>query len=65
MNVYFQKFNTRPPWCLDTHLVLDTDFIKFVADQLNFIFQVNKTPEVTPSGFWETMKAFISGENFL
>ena len=63
MNVYFQKFvNIRPPWRLDTHLLLDTDFIKFVSEQLEFFFQVNKTPEITASGLWETMKAFIRGE---
>lgn len=63
MNVYFQKFvDTRPPWCLDTHLLLDTDFIKFVSEQLIFFFQVNKTPEITASVLWETMKAFIKGE---
>ena len=43
MNVYFQKsVNTRPPWCLDTHLLFDTDFNKFVSEQLEFFFKLTK-----------------------
>lgn len=42
--------------------MFDTDFIDFVSKQLEFFFQVNKTPGVTASLVWETMKAFIRGE---
>ena len=43
MNVYFQKFvNTRPLWCLDTHLLLDADFVKFVSEQLAFFFGLTR-----------------------
>lgn len=63
MHLYFQKYiNSRPPWCLDMHFLLETDFIKFISDQLEFFFQVNTTPEVTALVLWETMKAFIRGE---
>lgn len=32
MNIYFQKFIAiRPPWHLNTRLLLETDFVKFVS----------------------------------
>lgn len=63
LNIYFQKFtSTRPSWRLDTHLLLDKDFVNFVSQQLDFFFRVNKTPDVTASVLWGTMKAFIRGE---
>lgn len=63
MKISFQKFNNmRPPWRLDTHLLLDNDFVNFLSERIDFFFQINKTPEVTASVLWETMKAFIRGE---
>lgn len=63
MHVYFQKYiNSRTPWRLDAHFLLDTDFIKCISERLEFFFQVNKTPGVTASLLWETMKVLIRGE---
>lgn len=64
VNIHFQKFNnSQPSLRLDTQLLLDKDFIRFVAERLEFYFQINKTQGITAAVLWEAMKAFISGEN--
>lgn len=39
VNIHFQKFNNSgPSWRLDTQLLLDKDFVRFVAEHLVFYF---------------------------
>lgn len=50
------------PWCLNTRLLLDDDFVNFVYQQVDFFVSLNKTPDVSALVLWEALKAYIRGE---
>lgn len=52
----------RAPWRLNTRLLLNDNFVKFVSQQINFFVSLNKTPDVSASVLWEALKAYIRGE---
>lgn len=63
MVVAFQAaINLRPPWRLNTHLLSNEDFVNFVSNQIDFFLSTNKTPNISASILWETLKAYIRGE---
>ena len=63
MNVYFKDFRTtRPPWRLNTRLLSSEGFVNFVSNQIDVFLSFNKTPDVSASLLWESLKAFIRGE---
>lgn len=53
---------TRPPWRLNTRMLSDEHFVEFVSNQIDVFISTNKTSDVSPSLFWETMKAYLRGQ---
>lgn len=53
---------SRPPWRLNTQMLSNESFVKFISDQIDFFISTNKTPNMAASTIWETMKAYIRGE---
>lgn len=51
-----------PPWDLNTRLLFNEDFVKFVSNQIDFFLTTNRTPGISASLLWETLKAYIRGE---
>ncbi|KAA0701525.1 LINE-1 reverse transcriptase -like protein [Triplophysa tibetana] len=57
-----ERGRTCPPWRLNTRLLSNEDFVKFVSNQIDFFLTTNRTPGISASLLWETMKAYIRGE---
>ena len=49
------------PWRYSTFLNHDPNFEEFLKKQLDYFFEVNKTPDVSPGLLWDTMKAYVRG----
>uniref|UniRef100_A0A4W5RYX9 Reverse transcriptase domain-containing protein n=1 Tax=Hucho hucho TaxID=62062 RepID=A0A4W5RYX9_9TELE len=63
MEVAFQNVdNQRPPWRLKTQLLSNEHFVNFVLSQIDFFMITNRTPNISASTLWETLKAYIRGE---
>lgn len=46
-------------WQLDTLLLADSDFVKFITEEIDFFLQVNQTGDISASTLWETLKAYL------
>lgn len=59
-------FNLKPKqfnfWRLDTLLLADEKFCKYISESITFFYDTNKNEETTPSLLWDTMKAFLRGK---
>lgn len=63
MNICFKNFTSmHAPWHLNTHLLLNDNFVNFVSQQVDFFVSLSKTPDVSASVLWEALKAYIRGE---
>ena len=63
LELYIQERDrTCPPWRLNTRLLSDEDFVKFVSNQIDFFLTTNRTPGISASLLWETLKVYIRGE---
>uniref|UniRef100_A0A669BLX6 Uncharacterized protein n=1 Tax=Oreochromis niloticus TaxID=8128 RepID=A0A669BLX6_ORENI len=49
-------------WQLDPLLLADSDFVKFITEQIDFFLQVNSTDGISASTLWETLKAYLRGQ---
>lgn len=60
------RFNLKPKqfrfWRLDTLLLADEEFCKYVSDSITFFYDINRNDETSPSLLWDTMKAFLRGK---
>lgn len=45
------------PWCFNPLLLSDQNFTEFISSQIAFFFNTNRTPGISYSALWETMKA--------
>lgn len=54
--------NARPSWRLNTGLLSNEDFVTFISQQINFFLEINRTPGISSSLLWETLKAYLRGE---
>lgn len=50
------------PWRLNTLLLSDEDFIKFISSEIISFVEYNQTPGIHPSTVWESMKAYLRGQ---
>lgn len=63
MKVFFKDFTAmRAPWRLNTHLLTNEGFVDFVSKQIDYFLSFNKTPDVSASLLWDSLKAYIRGE---
>ena len=63
MKIRFQNVSTtRAPWRLNTRLLSNEGFVEFVSKRIDYFLSFNKTPDVSASLLWESLKAFIRGE---
>lgn len=63
MEVVFQTANNqRPPWRLNTQLLSNENFINFASAQIDFFMDTNRTPGISASTLWETLKVYLRGE---
>lgn len=62
MNIHFKGSNNPAPWRFNNRLLSNKDFVEFISKQIDFFLSVNKTPDVSVSVLWETLKAYIRGE---
>lgn len=54
--------DARPSWRLNTALLSNEDFGTFISQQINFFLETNRTPGISSSLLWETLKAYLRGE---
>lgn len=50
------------PWRFNTRLLASDKFVKMISDQIDFFLSLNKTPDISASVLWETLKAYIRGQ---
>ena len=63
MKIRFQNVSTtRAPRRLNTRLLSNEGFVEFVSKRIDYFLSFNKTPDVSASLLWESLKAFIRGE---
>lgn len=63
MNIHFKgSDNNRAPWRFNNRLLSNEGFVELISNQIDFFLSVNKTPDVSASVLWETLKAYIRGE---
>lgn len=63
MNIRFKVPTTKHvPWRLNTRLLLNEEFVKFVSEQIDLFVSINRTPDVSATVLWETLKAYIRGQ---
>lgn len=53
---------TQRTWHLNSRLLADEDFVKFVETQIDFFLETNESPEISYSILWDTLKAFVRGQ---
>lgn len=53
---------TKRTWQLDTLLLADEDFVKFITEEIDFFLQVNRTDGISASTLWESLKAYLRGQ---
>lgn len=58
---YLNPLSHTRPWRYSAFLHHDPNFETFLKDQLDAFFEINKTPDVSPSLLWDTMKAYTRG----
>lgn len=63
MSIGFKgSVNTRTPWRLNTRLLSDEHFTELISNQIDIFLSINKTPGISASVLWETLKAYIRGQ---
>lgn len=63
MNVLFKgRIHAQTPWRLNTRLLSDENFVECISNQIDIFLSINKTPDISASVLWETLKAYIRGQ---
>lgn len=63
MNVQFKgRIHAQTPCRLNTHLLSDENFLECISNQIHIFLSINKTPDISLSVLWETLKAHIRGQ---
>lgn len=57
-----RRDSIRPPWRFRVDLLSDVDFVNFISREIDFFLVTNRTPGISPSLLWETLKAFLRGQ---
>lgn len=52
----------QTPWSLNTRVLSNENFVEFISNQIVIFFSINKTPDISASLLWETLKAYIRGQ---
>lgn len=50
------------PWRLNTLLLADENFNKFISSEITSFLEINQTPGMSPLTVWESMKAYLRGQ---
>lgn len=53
---------TRRHWRFNSTLLSDTDFVKFMEEQIIFFFDTNTSPETSSLIVWDALKAYLRGQ---
>ena len=53
--------STRPPWRFNTRLLSSDVFVQSISNQINTFIEINKTPDISASTLWDTLKAYLRG----
>lgn len=61
LNLPGTKANRRN-WRLNSLLLSDENFVKFISEQISLFLEINMTPDVSVSTVWETLKAYVRGQ---
>lgn len=62
LTIAMQGLNSsRPPWRLNTRLLSSKDFLQLMSAQIKTFIEINKTPDISASTLWETLKAYLRG----
>lgn len=56
------SFQPRTPWRLNVRLLSDEKFVDMISNQIDLFLSINKTPEISASVLWDTLKAYIRGQ---
>lgn len=56
------NYSSRPAWRLNTALLSDENFCKFISNAIEVFLLTNQTDSVSPSLLWETLKAVLRGQ---
>lgn len=51
----------NPTWRLDPQLLSDPAFKAYLSREIKTFFDINNTPNISPSLLWETFKAYLRG----
>ena len=63
MTLRIPTFHTNyRPWRLNSLLLSDEDFVKFISAEITFFLERNQTPGMSSSLVWESMKAYLRGQ---
>ena len=49
-------------WQLDSLLLTQPSFVKFISEQIDFFLLVNTTPGMSYATIWESLKAYLRGQ---
>lgn len=53
--------STHPPWRFNSRLLSSDDFVQCISSQITTFIEINKTPDISASTLWETLKAYLRG----
>ena len=63
VNIHFGGHaHSRTPWRFNTRLLSDDNFVGMISAQIDMFLSINKTPDISASLLWETLKAYIRGQ---
>lgn len=53
---------TYRPWRLNSLLLSEEDFVKYISSEINMFLNINQTQGMSPSTVWESLKAYLRGQ---
>ena len=59
--LFTKKQCSSNPWRFNSNLLSDPKFISYFKSEFNIFYEINKTPDITPSILWETCKVYARG----
>lgn len=59
--LFFEKQSFSNSWRFNSNLLSDPRFISYFKSEFNIFYNINKTPDITPTVLWETCKAYARG----
>lgn len=59
--LFTEKQCSSNSWRFNSHLLSDPNFISYFKSEFNIFYEINKTPDITPSILWETCKVYARG----